>query len=112
MIERRRETRIDVRWPIRVAGITGSGEGRTINVSLCGLLFESDMDLETDRLVTVRIALDANTNIECAAQIIRTVPQNACAAEIRYISAADRQRLSFALMMVREGAMASGVAGA
>jgi hypothetical protein len=107
MIEKRREKRTDVRWPVLVAGISGSGEGRTIDASLCGLLFETDADLETDQLVTVRIALDANTSIECAVQILRTI--NAYAAEIRYISAADRQRLSFALMLANEGAVSSGM---
>lgn len=108
MAERRRESRIDVSWPLRVAGITSVGEGRMVNASLGGLLFESDADFDAKAIVTLRIVLCQDTNIDCAAQIVRVesrADSKLYAVEIRYLSAADRQRLSFALMLAREPAM-------
>lgn len=110
MVERRRESRISVSWPLRVAGISGIGEGRIVNASLGGLLFSADVELDVHALAMVKVNLDSETSIDCAVQIVRVDTRHdnrLYAVEIRYMSASDRQRLSFALMMAREP-LASG----
>ena len=109
MADKRREPRVDVSWPLRVAGINGRGDGRVVNISLCGLLFAVDADLEKGDLVVLRVGLDHDTTIDCVAQILRVDTQDdnrAYGADFRYLTAADRQKLSFALLLVQEPALA------
>lgn len=104
MAERRRESRIRVTWPICVAGISGVNKGQMVNASLSGLLFDSDVELNVNDLVIAKVTLSTDTVIDCAAQIVRvdTLPdRKQYAAEIRYISAANRQKLSFSLMLAQ-----------
>lgn len=106
-MERRRETRIDVSWPLQVAGLCGTGEGSVINISLCGVLFSTDLSLKEKQLLVLRIHPDADTTIDCVAQVVRMREQDgrpACAADFRFLSAADRQRLNFALLLQRDPA--------
>lgn len=109
MADKRREPRVDVSWPLRVAGINGRADGRVVNISLCGLLFAVDANLEKGDLVVLRVGLDGNTTIDCAAQILRVDAKDDSrpyGAEFRYLTAADRQKLSFALLLAREPALA------
>ena len=107
VVERRRGPRVDVCWPLRVSALSGVGDGRITDASMCGLLFEAGIDIEEGELVTLRIAVDSSTTIDCAAQVVRRPNGNtAYAADIRYISAADRQRLSFALLVARDPGLA------
>jgi len=81
-----------------------------INANLCGVLFSTYAELKEGELVVLRIGLDAATAVECAVQIVRGEKQddiNAYGADLRYLSSADRQKLSFALLILREPA-ASG----
>ena len=108
--DRRREPRADVSWPVQVAGISDFGAGTVINANLCGVLFSTYAELKEGELVVLRIGLDAATAVECAVQIVRGEKQddiNAYGADLRYLSSADRQKLSFALLILREPA-ASG----
>ena len=108
MIERRREPRRQVSWPLVAAGVSGGGEGRVIDVSLCGVLFEADVELEEKDLVLLRISVDSCTTVDCVGQVVRKTARetrNAYGVDIRYISAADRQKLSFALMLIQETAL-------
>jgi len=105
MSEKQREARIDVPWPLRIAAISGRGEGSLINISLSGALFVTDCAFGESDLVVLRISLDADTNVDCVAQIVRTVSlgdRNAYGAELRYVSSVDRQKLNFALLLVRD----------
>jgi len=105
MSEKRREPRMDVSWPLRIAAISGRGKGNLVNVSLTGALFVTDSEVREGDLVVMRISLDADTDIDCVAQIVRTVSlgdKNAYGAEFRYVSSVDRQKLSFALLLVRD----------
>lgn len=105
MTEQRREPRQNVSWPLRAAGISGVGEGRTINASLCGFLFASEVNFADRELLVLRIATDPNTLVNCVVQINREESRDGrmihYGAELQYISAADRQRLSFALLVVQ-----------
>jgi len=110
MVERRSAPRVSVSWPVRVAGISGRGQGSAINVSLSGVLFTTDADLEEKDLVILRIGLDAGTTVECVAQIVRRDNQDGSklyGAAFRYLSAADRQKLNFALLLLREPSLGS-----
>ena len=105
MSEKRRDTRIDVSWPLCIAAISGRGEGSLVNISLSGALFVTDCAVRESDLVVLRISLDADTNIDCAAQVMRTVSlgdRHAYGVEFRYVSSVDRQKLSFALLLVRD----------
>jgi hypothetical protein len=105
MTDERREPRIEVIWPVRAAGISGVGTGRTMNVSLCGALFKADVDLDHGDLVLLEIGLGDGPSIHCVAQVVRRMTLDAGHAygvDFRYISPSDRQKLSFALMVVRE----------
>jgi len=76
-----------------------------LDISLCGILFEADVELEERELVLLRINVDASTIVDCVAQVIRKGNQggkNAYGADIRFISAADRQKLAFALLLLQE----------
>ena len=109
MADKRRESRVDVSWPLRVAGINGRADGRVANISLCGLLFAVDANLDKGDLVVLRVRLDHDTTIDCVAQIVREDgpdDSRAYAADFRYLAAADRQKLSFALLLAREPALA------
>jgi len=109
MADKRREPRADVSWPLSVAGMNGRAEGRVVNISLCGLLFAVDADLEKGDLVVLRVGLDHDTTIDCVAQIVRVDAKDdsgAYGADFRYLTAADRQKLSFALLVAREPALA------
>ena len=76
-----------------------------LDISLSGVLFEANVELEERELVLLRINVDASTIVDCVAQVIRKGMQggkNAYGADIRFISAADRQRLSFALLLLQD----------
>jgi hypothetical protein len=95
---------------VEVAGLAGRGCGRAVDVSLCGVLFAADLDLNEKDLVILRLSPDSHTTVECVAQIMRTENRGGDSsrgyygASIRYLSAADRQRLSFSLLLLREPA--------
>jgi hypothetical protein len=77
-------------------------------MSLSGVLFASDAELEERELVVLRIGLDADTTVDCVAQIVRADDRGGTqlyGAAFRYLSAADRQRLNFALLLLREPAL-------
>ena len=104
MSDKRREPRQSVSWPVRVAGISGCGDGELINASMCGVLFSSTTVLENKELALVRITLDPSTSVDCVAQIVRVEQSGEkmlYGADFRYMSPSDRQRLSFALMVLR-----------
>ena len=76
-----------------------------LDISLCGILFEADVEVEERELAVLRISVDASTTVDCVAQVIRKGTQdgkNAYGADIRFISAADRQKLAFALLLLQE----------
>jgi hypothetical protein len=101
MMERRVESRIDVSWKLSAASMSGNAQGRTVNASLSGFLFRTDLNLQIGELVLLSVELDSLTDIHCAVQIAREVirgSERRYGAEIRYISTADRQRLNFALL--------------
>lgn len=109
LADKRREPRVDVSWPLVVAGINGRGEGRVVNISLCGVLFAVDADLEAGDIVVLRVQLDHDTTIDCVAQIVRIdirADAKNYGADFRYLTAAHRQKLSFALLLVREPKLA------
>ena len=109
MNEQRREPRVRVDWPVLASGFSGRGEGRVVDISLCGILFEADVELAERDFVLLRISVDAHTIVECVAQVVRAGAHGgsrAYGADIRYISALDRQRLSFALLLLQEPAHA------
>ena len=110
MVEKRSEPRIDVAWPLHVAGICEWGEGRSINVSLSGVSFATNADFALGDLVVLRIAPDADTSIDCVAEIVRADNRGgdkSYGAAFRYLSAADRKRLNLSLLAARQPMVAS-----
>jgi hypothetical protein len=76
-----------------------------MNVSLCGALLKSDVDLAHGDLVLLEIDLGDGASIHCLAQVVREADLDAGHAygvDFRYMSPPDRQKLGFALMVVRE----------
>lgn len=102
MAERRREERASVSWPLQAASLSEIGEGTVIDISLCGVQFSMDCRLRQKELILLHIIIDAHTSVDCAAQVVRVqgnLGNWTCAADFRYISAEDRQSLSYALLM-------------
>jgi hypothetical protein len=105
MFERRREPRVYTSWPLQVAGISGCGDGEVIDIRLCGVQFAAGIELDEGELVLLRIRPDAGTTVDCVAQIVRRYDRGGgkvYGADFRYLSAVDRQRLSFALLVLQE----------
>jgi len=106
-MNQRREPRIDVDWQVRAASLSGVCNGRTVNVSLCGILFTSESQLAQGELVVLRVRLSACTTVECVAEVVRNFISDAgelYGMDFRYISADDVLKLGHALSLVKKAA--------
>jgi hypothetical protein len=104
-MEKRRDPRVNANWPLNAASLSGLSEGRTINISLSGVLFTIGAELTENALVLLHIKAGAYTVVECAARVVRTSSLGdfkTYGAEFCYISPADRQKLSFAILLLKE----------
>lgn len=106
-MERRREPRLRVSWPVTFAAMAGAGDGIALDASLCGMRIVSQVEMMRGDLAIVHIRLDPCTEVDCAVRIARKDRRDhevVYGSEIVYISPADRLKLSFALLMARDRA--------
>ena len=87
--ERRKAVRVDTNLPLAITGEPGGAEGRTINISTNGVLFQSPKFM--DVLTKVRLELvipprggDKGQHITCDGVVVRVDPEQEDPAESEY----------------------------
>ncbi len=109
-MERRREPRLDVSWPLHAATISGNAKGTVVNASRCGFLIATEIDLGERELMLLRVELDSSTTIDCVTRIARKLVWDrgfGYGIEILQITPADYRKLSTALSLSQRAAASS-----
>ena len=74
--QQQRAQRFPLKVPIhyRKSGMSNWHDGRTVNISHSGVLFQTDENLQTDLKLEIRISLSPKTTLACQGTIIRIDP--------------------------------------
>jgi len=71
-----RAQRFPLKVPIhyRKSGISNWHDGRTVNISHTGVLFQTDENLQTGLKLEIRISLSPKTTLACQGTVVRHEP--------------------------------------
>jgi hypothetical protein len=58
----------------RKSGISNWHDGRTVNISHTGVLFQTDENLQNDLKLEIRISLSPKTTLACQGTVVRIEP--------------------------------------
>jgi CheY-like chemotaxis protein len=92
--ERRRFARVRLRCRVSIESAKGRLEGTTLDLSLGGMLVESQHILPPDTLVTASLELEAGTPpLRSAARVVRTIDPNCMGVQFEDLGSKESSRL-------------------
>jgi len=100
-IEKRKNLRIDVRWPIKVSTNEGQIEGETVNISLDGMSIYCDDPLPFNEALSISIEPLNQSVIELSGKVIWSDSYGmdegkSCAMGVSFLEITDEDRQRFA----------------